>query len=57
MVLRNEHGLVKLTDMGLAKVVVGKTYTTCLVLSIVSRGGELGCWFGLLWVGAGPRTT
>ena len=57
MVLRNEHGLVKLTDMGLAKVVVGKTYTTCLVLSIVSRGGELGCWVGLLWVGAGPRTT
>lgn len=26
--LRNEAGLVKLTDMGLAKVVVGKTYTT-----------------------------
>ncbi|CAK9043383.1 unnamed protein product [Durusdinium trenchii] len=28
-ILLNEHGLVKLTDMGLAKVVVGKTYTTC----------------------------
>lgn len=27
---RNENGLVKLTDMGLAKVVVGKTYTTYL---------------------------
>lgn len=28
-ILLNESGLVKLTDMGLAKVVVGKTYTTC----------------------------
>lgn len=27
--LLNEEGQVKLTDMGLAKVVVGKTYTTC----------------------------
>lgn len=27
--LLNETGHVKLTDMGLAKVVVGKTYTTC----------------------------
>merc|ERR1711972_761360 len=27
--LLNEKGEVKLTDMGLAKVVVGKTYTTC----------------------------
>mmetsp|Transcript_56408 Transcript_56408/g.160127 ORF Transcript_56408/g.160127 Transcript_56408/m.160127 type:complete len:763 (+) Transcript_56408:53-2341(+) len=27
--LLNEHGHVKLTDMGLAKVTVGKTYTTC----------------------------
>jgi len=27
--LLNEHGHVKLTDMGLAKVVVGKTFTTC----------------------------
>jgi len=27
--LLNEAGHVKLTDMGLAKVVVGKTYTTC----------------------------
>jgi serine/threonine protein kinase/CRP-like cAMP-binding protein len=27
--LLNEKGQVKLTDMGLAKVVVGKTYTTC----------------------------
>jgi len=27
--LLNEKGLVKLTDMGLAKVVVGKTFTTC----------------------------
>eukprot|EP00420_Gonyaulax_spinifera_P036203 CAMPEP_0197884792 /NCGR_PEP_ID=MMETSP1439-20131203/11115_1 /TAXON_ID=66791 /ORGANISM="Gonyaulax spinifera, Strain CCMP409" /LENGTH=788 /DNA_ID=CAMNT_0043504535 /DNA_START=56 /DNA_END=2422 /DNA_ORIENTATION=+ len=27
--LLNEFGQVKLTDMGLAKVVVGKTYTTC----------------------------
>jgi cGMP-dependent protein kinase len=27
--LLNEKGAVKLTDMGLAKVVVGKTYTTC----------------------------
>merc|ERR1719460_727612 len=27
--LLNEGGRVKLTDMGLAKVVVGKTYTTC----------------------------
>jgi len=27
--LLNEHGKVKLTDMGLAKVVVGKTFTTC----------------------------
>jgi serine/threonine protein kinase len=27
--LLNEHGNVKLTDMGLAKVVVGKTFTTC----------------------------
>jgi len=27
--LLNEQGRVKLTDMGLAKVVVGKTYTTC----------------------------
>lgn len=28
-VLLNERGEVKLTDMGLAKIVVGKTYTTC----------------------------
>uniref|UniRef100_A0A7S1M8I2 Uncharacterized protein n=1 Tax=Alexandrium catenella TaxID=2925 RepID=A0A7S1M8I2_ALECA len=27
--LLNESGHVKLTDMGLAKVVIGKTYTTC----------------------------
>merc|ERR1712032_1260069 len=27
--LLNNVGQVKLTDMGLAKVVVGKTYTTC----------------------------
>mmetsp|Transcript_85511 Transcript_85511/g.151313 ORF Transcript_85511/g.151313 Transcript_85511/m.151313 type:complete len:793 (+) Transcript_85511:80-2458(+) len=27
--LLNEKGQIKLTDMGLAKVVVGKTYTTC----------------------------
>lgn len=27
--LLNEEGNVKLTDMGLAKVVIGKTYTTC----------------------------
>merc|ERR1712048_575368 len=27
--LLNDKGQVKLTDMGLAKVVVGKTYTTC----------------------------
>lgn len=27
--LLNEKGHIKLTDMGLAKVVVGKTYTTC----------------------------
>jgi len=27
--LMNDKGQVKLTDMGLAKVVVGKTYTTC----------------------------
>merc|ERR1719371_131018 len=27
--LLNTKGQVKLTDMGLAKVVVGKTYTTC----------------------------
>lgn len=28
-ILLNEHGHVKLTDMGLAKVVLGKTFTTC----------------------------
>lgn len=28
-VLLNEHGHVKVTDMGLAKVVLGKTFTTC----------------------------
>lgn len=27
--LINENGMVKLTDMGLAKFVIGKTYTTC----------------------------
>eukprot|EP00439_Symbiodinium_sp_Y106_P013451 s5211_g1.t3 len=27
--LLNEQGRVKLTDMGLAKVIIGKTYTTC----------------------------
>merc|ERR1719232_920259 len=27
--LLNDHGHVKLTDMGLAKVIVGKTFTTC----------------------------
>jgi len=27
--LLNEHGAVKLTDMGLAKVSIGKTFTTC----------------------------
>ena len=27
---RNEQGRVKLTDMGLAKVIIGKTYTTLL---------------------------
>eukprot|EP00404_Azadinium_spinosum_P006816 CAMPEP_0180440808 /NCGR_PEP_ID=MMETSP1036_2-20121128/13301_1 /TAXON_ID=632150 /ORGANISM="Azadinium spinosum, Strain 3D9" /LENGTH=229 /DNA_ID=CAMNT_0022447003 /DNA_START=48 /DNA_END=737 /DNA_ORIENTATION=- len=27
--LLTENGMIKLTDMGLAKVVVGKTYTTC----------------------------
>merc|ERR1719160_2048961 len=27
--LLTEHGHIKLTDMGLAKFVVGKTYTTC----------------------------
>eukprot|EP00930_Biecheleria_cincta_P050080 TRINITY_DN3525_c0_g1_i1.p1 TRINITY_DN3525_c0_g1~~TRINITY_DN3525_c0_g1_i1.p1 ORF type:complete len:776 (+),score=198.61 TRINITY_DN3525_c0_g1_i1:118-2445(+) len=28
-ILLNEHGHVKVTDMGLAKVVLGKTFTTC----------------------------
>merc|ERR1711939_580908 len=27
--LLNEQGMVKITDMGLAKFVIGKTYTTC----------------------------
>jgi len=28
-ILLNDHGHVKITDMGLAKVVMGKTFTTC----------------------------